>query len=185
MFNKISKVFIALGIASLTLGILLLGYVLYEHQFLQKPLTNALNETNLVEDYKIVDNPQKILKVKVAKVDNFFEDFQKFMEKSQKLLLDKKLSLELISNSNSKLNEFYKELHPAIYEALSLDNFSVLQDKFNTLSTKLSLTNSQMFVTDDYILFQVEDGDFYLYKVFRRDSNKVPFLINDMGSDTL
>ncbi|SMB96286.1 hypothetical protein SAMN00017405_1495 [Desulfonispora thiosulfatigenes DSM 11270] len=185
MFKKTSKLMIVFGIMMMTLGILLFGYFFYEHQFLQKPLTNVLDNNSFIEKYELNEKSKTTLKIKVSKVDSFPKDFQDFMENSASNLLDQDLALEIYSNPNSKLNAFYQDIHPAVYEAQALGNFVNLQEKFNSLSQDLSVTNSKLTITNDYLFLQIEDGEYYLYKVFRRQTDEHPTIINNIGSDKL
>lgn len=185
MNKQISRIIQVLLISLLTLGILFLGYFFYEHLFFQKPLTTALESSNFIEKHEIKDASQNVLGVKVKQVDSFAKNFEDWIEKNESILRSKDLALEIHSNPNSNLDEFYEDLNPAIYEALALGNFITLQEKFTSLSENSEVTEHKLAVTNDYLFLEIEDGEYYLYKVFRRDPEKHPVFINNIGSDKL
>ena len=185
MYTKLNKILYTGIIALLTLGVLVGGNYLYQQYFVNQPLSTALENASLIKSHQFTQKGKApVLKLELVNVQNFPQEFQNFLNNSGDLLLDKPIYLELQSNPNENILDFYQEVHPAIYETLALGNFSQLQEKVSHGSRDYGLTEAKLTVNNDYLYLQLEDQDHYLYLVFNR-SDEFPMIVNELGSDIL
>jgi len=91
--------------------------------------------------------------------------------------------VEVLSNPNEKLKTFYKEIHPAVYEALALGNYTDLQEKIKKEAVNLKLSKADLIITNNNLYLQLEDKKNYLYCIFTREQDSYPKIMNNMGSD--
>lgn len=185
MIGKLNKVVFTGVIALLTLGVLLGGYFFYNKYFINQPLSTALESSKIITNYELTEKSHSpLLKLELSPTTDFAQEFQDFLNNNYEMLLNKPINLELQSNPNEKILEFYEEAHPLIYETLSLDNYSHLQEKINYLANSYGLKKTKLTVNDKYLYLQLEDQESYLYLMFNR-SNDYPMIVNGLGSDIL
>jgi len=183
--KKLRQVLLTVLIALLTLGLLLGVYFIYNQFFVNQPLSAALDNSTLIAKYKLTQkNKNPVLKVKLMQVADFATEFQNFLIKSDGILTDKHLVVEIYSNPNQRITDFYQEIHPSVYEALFLGNYSELQEKLKDEADKLKLSKVGLTITEDFLYLQLEDNKNYLYYMFNRHENVFPKIVN-MGSDMI
>ena len=185
MNAKLNKIFYTGLIAFLTLGVLLGGNYLYNQFFVNQPLSSALENSKLIKSHQLTQKGKfPHLKLELAVVSDFPQEFAKFLNNSGDLLLDKPVYLELQSKPNENIHDFYQEIHPVIYETLTLGNFSTLQEKLRLAAKEAELSKAKLTVNQNHLYLQLEDKDSYLYLVFNRTS-EFPVIVNELGSDAL
>lgn len=175
---------LTLLVSLFTLGLLLGTYFFYKHFFVNQPLSVTLDNSELVNKYQIIQDRKKpVLKIEFNKVNDLAYEFQQFLIESGQILTEKELELEITSKPNHKILNFYQEVHPSLYEALELGNYSELQEKIKEINETNLLTKADLSITKDYVYLQLEDKEYYLYTIFNRHENSFPKITNIMGSD--
>lgn len=185
MIGKLNRVVYTGVIALLTLGVLLGGYFFYNKYFIDQPLSTALESSNIIRSYELTEKAHSpLLKLELQSTANFAQEFHNFLNNNEQMLLDKPIYLELHSNPNEKIKKFYEEVHPVIYETLSLGNYTQLQEKIEVLANDYGLSKTKLTVNHKYLYLQLEDKENYLYLMFNR-SDDFPIIVNELGSDIL
>lgn len=184
MSKPLKKFIITAGITVLTLGVLFGAYFFYTHFFIQEPLSITLDNSELIGKYQLDNNHKKpVLKLKLNRVGDLAGEFQYFLNNSSQLLKEKDLQVELFSNPNAKLLNFYQEINPTLYEVLSLNNFSDLQKELEVTNQQYDLSEIKLIISTGYLFLQLEDNENYLYYILNRDKDSYPEIINNIGSD--
>ncbi|KJS82782.1 MAG: hypothetical protein JM58_13935 [Peptococcaceae bacterium BICA1-8] len=182
MFKHLNKFMFIFLIFVLTTGVLFGAYFLYKQFFVNQPLSVTLDNSELISEYQFIQDRKKpILKIKLNRVENFSELFQGFLTSSGQVLTEKHLEIQLSSSPNAKLIEFYQEINPSLFEAITLGNYSELQQKIEDGNNNLS--KARLTISEKYIFLELEDDDRYLYYVLDRHNDNFPRIINNMGSD--
>jgi len=179
-----NQVFLTVLIFIITLGLLFGAYFFYKQFFVNQPLSVTLDNSELIAKYELINERKNpVLRVQFRKVENLSNEFQKFLKTSGEILTEKDLQLELFSNPNPRLLEFYQEVNPALYEALSVGNYVKLQDILKEKNQEYGLTKVSLTISEGYIYLQLEDDTNYLYYILNRHENSFPRIINNIGSD--
>lgn len=175
MKQNIRKIFFVFLISLVTLGLLLGIYMFYDNFFIKKQLSSSLENSPLINRYELGETS---LLLHLNRVDNLPKAYLDFLENNKKNLKNEKYSIQLISNPNKNLENFYEEINPIIYEAIYNHNYANLQQYMKNSLQDYQLTKLKLFITDDYLFLQMEDKDFYFYKIFNLKTETVPLLIN-------
>jgi hypothetical protein len=184
LFKPFNKIFLTVLIFFTALGLLFGGYFFYKHFFVNQPLSLTLDNSALIAKYELVSEGKKpIIKLQLNKVDDLAYEFPKFLTTSGQILTEKDLELELASHPNAKLLKFYQEINPALYEALSLGNYTNLQNVIAEKNSQYGLTKVNLGVSENYIYLQMEDNEDYLYYILNKNNDSFPKIINNIGSD--
>lgn len=184
MSKGFNKIIITVVIFLVTLGLLFGAYFFYTQIFVQEPLSVTLDNSELIGEYRLEKSQKEpVLKVRLNKVSNLAGQFEHLLTSANEVLTKKNLHLELSSNPNEKLVDFYQEINPVLYEALSLNNFSDLHEKLRESGLQYGLSVAKLTISRDYLYLQLEDNDNYLYCILNRDKNSFPQIINNIGSD--
>ncbi|KJS23424.1 MAG: hypothetical protein VR72_00960 [Clostridiaceae bacterium BRH_c20a] len=184
MFKHLNKFMMIFLIFVITTGVLFGAYFLYKQFFVNQPLSETLDNSELISEYQFIQDRNKpLLKIKLNQAENFAELFQGFLTSSGRVLTEKDLELQLSSNPNAKLLDFYQEIHPSLFEAAVLGNYSKLQQKIKDENINSKLSKAGLTISANYIILELEDADRYLYYVLNRVDNSFPRIINNIGSD--
>lgn len=184
MSKHINKILLIVLIFIVTLGLLFGAYFFYKQFFVNQPLSVTLDNSELIAQYELINERKNpILKIKLQKNHDLSYEFQRFLKTGGEMLTEKGLQLELYSNPNPGLLGFYQEINPALYEALSLNNYVELQEILKEKNQDYGLTKASLQISEDYLFLQLEDGDNYLYYILNRHSESFPKIINNIGSD--
>jgi len=184
VFKHLNKFMMIFLIFIITTGVLFGAYFLYKQFFVNQPLSVTLDNSELISEYQFIqDRKNPILKIKLSQVENFAELFQGFLTSGGQVLTEKDLELQISSSPNAKLLEFYQEIHPSLFEAAALGNYSKLQQKIKDENKNNKLSEAHLTISENYIFLELEDDDRYLYYVLNRIENSFPRIINNMGSD--
>lgn len=184
MFRHFNKIFLTVLIFIVTLGLLFGAYFFYKQFFVNQPLSVTLDNSELIAQYELIhERKRPVLKVQLNKVDDLAIEFQRFLNTSGQILIEKDLQLELSSRPNSRLLEFYREINPGLYEATSLNNFTTLQSILIGKNQEYDLTKASLTISEDFIFLQLEDNGDYLYYILNRHEKSLPNIINNLGCD--
>ncbi|MFZ7102575.1 MAG: hypothetical protein ACOWWO_07945 [Peptococcaceae bacterium] len=183
MFKSYKKIMVSIFVFIIMLAILMGVYHFYKQYFVNQPLSVTLDNSDFIADYTIVEEGEKpVLRLELNKTRNLQHDFLDFLHNSQKLIEEKSLTVEITTRPNESLLTMYQQIHPAVYEALEIGNYTSLQDRLQKINKELILTRAELAITDDFLLLQLEDGDAYLYCVFNKGENSTPKILNVIGS---
>lgn len=180
-FNRIIKI---AAIFAVTLGVLFGAYFFYTQLFVKEPLSVTLDNSELIAEYQLGNSNKKpVLKIKLNMVKNLNNEFLNLINNTAQLLTKKDLQIQLSSNPNERLLDFYHDINPSLYEALSLNNFSKLQEKLEDKNQQYGLSEINLTISQDFLFLQLHDNNNYLYCILNRDNNSYPQIINNIGSD--
>jgi hypothetical protein len=146
------------------------GYSLYKQIGVEKPAIEKLsslthgqvNIDKIGDTYEVVVEPGKL-----ENLQRSWNDISTLLEKQLK---GKNYRIVIKDKSNLDLQLHYEMLQPAVYEALALDRYVWLKQEIDN-SLQDTDIKSRFFIDDQNLYLQMEQGDYYLYKVIERTTN--------------
>lgn len=167
MKNNEIKIFYLIISIIVALGVLLSSYNLYQKYMVEKPLTEKLllmEEINKVE----VDKVNKVnklysFKVYLGKVENIQKSYAE-IDSTIDDTIKGEYNIEIKDERNQRLDEFYDDLQPALYQGLARKEYLWLDEQINQRSRNQDI-KARLLVDNERVYLQLEDGNSYLYSV--------------------
>jgi len=184
VLKNAGRILFTLLISITTFGLLFGAFFFYQEKFINKPLTTFLDNSQFINEYQVLTRENSsFLILQLQNTDDLADEFQSFLKESGEILSKEDFTLEIYSNPSQNLLDFYQEIQPAIYEALTLGNFTELQDRLTAKQKEYKLKEVKLTINQDFLFLQLEDQDNYLYHIYNRSEQVVPKVINHLGSD--
>lgn len=144
-------------------------YYLRQKQFIEEPLSQALQELDEVEGVTLVakeGNIEIYLEVqKLADLARFYET----LEKTIASLYKGEYSLIIMDEPDAAIDAAYQKIHLALYEAMAMGNYVSMGNYIDEVQAQFDLEECRVMVTDDFVYLELENGDAYLYRRFLKE----------------
>ena len=104
----------------------------------------------------------------MGKVEDIQSVYDSLITTIESKLGEEEYKLVIIDKENKVLKDWYKELQPAIYQALANNEFMWLDERL--AKTFKDGVRSNLFVDEKNLYIQLFNDDAYMYKVLPRPS---------------
>jgi len=172
---------IAIAILSvvLTVTILFGGYSAYKVYAIEKPVKSQLSSLQPITEVSMArENKTYEINVKLKSVDNLQSAYSNVERVLNQRFPENAYDLQVIDNSNEKLDDLYSELQPAVQQAAAQSEFVWLDEQLSEKCSQVEL-KYELWVDEKKIYIQIHDEDHYLYRIINRsDINVTSSLIN-------
>ncbi|MFY9115228.1 MAG: hypothetical protein WAO23_08335 [Dethiobacteria bacterium] len=74
-------------------------------------------------------------------------------------------TFDLHDHRNEKIEAFFREVEPAVYEGARVGNYRSIQETVANIASEHSIDEYYFSVDHQYVYLQVKDGDNYLFVV--------------------
>ncbi|MGE5391317.1 MAG: hypothetical protein ACM3PE_09675 [Deltaproteobacteria bacterium] len=112
-----------------------------------------------------------VISVDPGKVDNLQETWTKVSGYIGKDIASGKYRIVIVDKRNTELQKAFDYLQPAVYEAAANSTFVSLQRELDQYLRSKNI-DYQIYIDNDRLYLQMEDGDYYLYQVIDRNDGK-------------
>ncbi|MDD3267743.1 MAG: hypothetical protein PHX14_00345 [Syntrophomonadaceae bacterium] len=163
------RVLISIIALILSLGALLAAFYYYKELGIKRPLAHQIETIELVRSVNIEEKGQKYeIEVSLNKVSDIQEPYQKIIEKVEASLEPGDYQLVIKDQRNTSLQNKFKDMQPAVYEALANKRFIWLDEE---IARQLQKTNMKhkIFIDEEHLYLQINDGSSYLYEIINRE----------------
>jgi len=146
-------------------------HYLYSRYSIEKPLLAQFAEQEAVEEVQIekIDDIYCI-NLTLDRVENIQEEYTRIRQAADAKLGSREYELLISGQGNVKLDEVYYEIQPIIYEAMANNRYVWMKDEIKDLAAQEQL-DYRMFVDDESVYLQLNDGKYYQYHIIDRDSS--------------
>lgn len=168
MKNSEFRVVLAILALVVVLGLLWGGFTLYNKLGIEEPLIKDLQAIEAISDVSITKNKIYVIEVKMGKVEDIQSVYDSLITTIESKLGEEEYKLVIIDKENKVLKDWYKELQPAIYQALANNEFMWLDERL--AKTFKDGVRSNLFVDEKNLYIQLFNDDAYMYKVLPRPS---------------
>lgn len=154
------------------------SYYFWQQYVVAKPLTQAIQEINGVEQVTLdtSDKKQGVREVHVTltNVDNFQTTYQLINDTIEANLGTKKFKLILNDHRTPELEQLYYSLHYHIYEGIFTGKFGTMSEIIQEKAAAANI-QAQVYMDANYVYLQLTTTTGNLYQVFPRqlDSKEV------------
>lgn len=142
------------------------GSFLFERFFRENPLEDELCKIEGVERVEIDGKRKNTLHVDIH--TKYTDDLPGMVEGIDRVLsarVKKEYDFELHDHRNGKVEAFYREVKPAIYEGARVGNYRSIQETVDRAAAGHGLRDYCFSVDDQYVYLQVRDENNFLYVV--------------------
>ncbi|MGB9679734.1 MAG: hypothetical protein ACPL3A_07000 [Thermoanaerobacteraceae bacterium] len=151
---------------ALALGMLFAGFQFYQEKYLPDKITKEIYGIKSVKSVKIeTKSKEYIIDVKLDKVNNLMETYKNIQAKVLKYPV--KIEINIIDNSDNKLNNIYYKSQFAVYEGIQkgdyLNMFNFIKDLSKTENVEFNINMDSKNIYLDF-----RDGSNYFYKIVPR-----------------
>jgi len=170
MKQPVKKILAGAAALVITCAFLFSGLGFYNNYIVKKPLVQALNNIDGVQEVKL-DKTEEDYRIIVAskQVENLQSFYMQLDEAAAEYLDRGEYKLQLIDCRDQHLNDLYSQLQPSIYEALAKDNYTWLQAEIGKqIKGSSPDTGYQFYIDENRIYLQMIQGDKSLYAVIPR-----------------
>lgn len=164
MKNNEIKIFYLIISIIVALGILLGSYNLYQKYMVEEPLIEKLlliQEINKIDINKV--NKLYTFKVYLGKVENIQKSYAE-IDSTIDDTIKGEYNIEIKDERNQRLDKFFDDLQPALYQGLAQKEFLWLDQQINQRSRNQDI-KARLLVDNKRVYLQLEDGNSYLYSV--------------------
>lgn len=105
--------------------------------------------------------------VQPGKVDNLQQTWNAMTKLIEKKTATGKYNIIIVDKRNQKLQNAFNELQPAIYEATANNTYIALQRELDQHLKDKNIKYG-LYLDNERLYLQMEDGDYYLYQVIER-----------------
>lgn len=168
MKNNEFKTFYLIITVIIALGILLGGYNFYQKYLVEKPLSEKLTLMKEVEkvDIKRVNKTYSV-QIYLGETENIQKSYINIESTIDGSIKSGNYKIVIKDNRNKKLDQFYNDLQPALYQGLDQKEFLWLDEQIKQCSEKQDIT-ARLLVDNKRVYLQLEDGNSYLYSIIDR-----------------
>jgi len=161
--------------AVIAISVLLGGTHIYERFWVNKHLSVALSAVQGVEEWslKTVDG-EKVLQVKLGRVDNLAKTCQLLLQETEKCLGKGKWKIQLVDKRTPELEDALQKLQYPIYEALMQGNFTSLERAVQNEAAKRNIDKWDVQINNYQIILSLQKGEGYLYEIIPREPDLAP-----------
>lgn len=148
------------------------GQWLYKEYNYQQPLNKVLAENKLVENYKVIQEGNKLLvKVKLSKdADNLMYAYQELNQLTGEVTGKTPYVLEIASEQDTTLEQVFYDSHHVIYQAQVIGNFPDVVNKVKENAVKHG-AEGKVYVDQNNIYIQLTKPEgYYLNKIIPRQN---------------
>ncbi len=165
------RIYVVLLSLIIALSAFLGAHWLYNRLNFQQPLAKKLDGNELVTAYRL-ENDGEVYKITVTlrKTGNLMLSYRQVHKEVEKVMGCSPFVIEINDQPNDKLNDVYNQGQFAIQEALIRGNFQDMASFLNGYARSAGVT-SKVFIDQDNIYWQMEDGANYLYQVIPRKNH--------------
>lgn len=148
------------------------SYYVYKRFGIDAPLEKKIEALEGVENSKATRLSEGYeIEINMKKVANLQESYTSIDRAVKDSLPQKEYSLHLSDNPNQSLRDFIQHLQPAVFESLSANRFIWLDQELSRRTQEAGL-QYKLFVDQEHLYLQVEDGDYYIYQVIAREKSQ-------------
>ena len=165
------RVLISILALLLSLGALLAAFYYYKELGIKRPIADEIKSVELVRSVKIDEKGQKYeIEVSLNKVGDIQEAYREIAEKVEASLEPGDYQLFVKDQRNTGLQNKFKALQPAVYEALANNRFIWLDEEIGRQLQNTNLKH-KLFIDEKHLYLQIIDGNSYLYEIINRAQN--------------
>jgi len=148
------------------------SYYLYKRFGVDAPLEKKIEALEGVADSKAtrLKDGYKI-DINMKKVANLQEAYTSIDRAVRDSLPQKEYSLHLTDKPNQSLQDFMQHMQPAVFESLAANRFIWLDQELSRRTQEAGL-QYKLFVDQEHLYLQVEDGENYIYQIIDREKNQ-------------
>jgi hypothetical protein len=147
------------------------SYYLYKRFGVDAPLEKKVNALEGVESSKATSfNKGYEIEIKMEKVGNLQEAYNSIDRAVKDSLPQKEYALHLADKPDQSLQDFMQHMQPAIFESLAANRFIWLDEELCRRTQEAGL-QYKLFVDQEHLYLQVEDGDYYVYQIIDREKS--------------
>lgn len=157
---KYMKIFISFMITLALLAFLYKAFLMFGDSQTIKDIKNIKG----VSQVKLTDKMGKNAYITLNKVDNLMVTYQKIDD----ILKQGKYKINIIDKENTRLKNAYYDVQFALYEASARNDFVSMKATLDKRIPEYNIDNYKIFIDDNNIYVQMEQGSGYLYKVIPR-----------------
>lgn len=142
------------------------GSFLFERFFRENPLEEELCKIEGVERVEINGERKNTLHVDIF--TGYTGDLPEMVEGIDRVLsarVKKEYDFELHDRRNEKVEVFFREVKPAIYEGARVGNYRSIQETVDRAAAGHEVEDYFFSVDDKYVYLQARDGKDFLYVV--------------------
>ncbi len=161
---------IAITIITLILVLLVSfsGFYLYKRLGINEPLQNKLLSIEGVDRVSLEQKGQTYnVDIYMKRVDNLQKTYRAINQTLSSSLPKQNYSLTLTDQPNQELESFMQHMQPAIYESLSNNRFIWLDQEIARRTAEQGVSY-KLFVDQENLIIQLDDGGDYIYQVIDR-----------------
>lgn len=170
MQQPIKRIFAVVIALVITCALLFGGYGFYNNYMVKKPLLQALNDVDGVQDVKLekLAGDYRII-VALDQVDNLQTSYLQLDGVMADYLDRQGYELQVDDCRDRQLEDLFSHLQPYIYEALAKDNYTWLQEEIGRqIKNDSPNTDYGFFVDGDRIYLQFSGAGKSLYAIIPR-----------------
>lgn len=148
------------------------SYYLYKRFGIDAPLEKKIESLEGVEDTKATrfrDGYE--IDISMKKVANLQEAYISIDRAVKDALSQKEYSLHLSDKPNQSLQDFMQHMQPAIFESLAANRFIWLDEELSRRTREAGL-QYKLYVDQEHLYLQVEDGENYIYQIIDREKSQ-------------
>lgn len=174
-----------IGVVSLlTLGAMLVADETWARHSMEQPLLRSVSNLQGVEDAQLKRVGTKTyLEIRVEEI----RDFRTFYEDVEKAIVeeygDTRVTISIIDNRDSTLEEAYYRAHFFIAEAIATGKFASIPSNMARVGKDMGLEDWQVWVGSKRVYLKMSSGGHRLYEVFDRNIAGSTRPNGAMGSD--
>ena len=147
-------------------------YYLRQKQFVEEPLTQALQGLEEVEEVTLTPKGGNIeIRLEVKKLADLASFYAK-VEKTIAELYKGEYTLIIEDYPDETINLAFQKIHLALYEAMAMGNYVAMGNYIDQVQSQHGLEEYRVRVTDDYVYLEMENGDAFLYRRFLKETEK-------------
>lgn len=146
------------------------GQWLFNRYNYERPLTKVLDENKDIDYYQI-ENQQPVmqLEVKLKKVDNFMESYNKLYDSIKYVVGRREFKLILKDDRDPTLENINYHVRLAAYESLKRGNFLEMESYISKVANRQG-SRARITVDENYLFIQLEHDNHYLYEIIPLDA---------------
>lgn len=151
---------------AVVLGVLFVGFQLYQNKILPDRISKDISTVEFVKMVTIsTDTNKYIIKVKLGEVENLMKTYREIENKVKKYPV--KTNILLIDNPDEKLNNVYYNSQFSIYEGIQKGDYMKMYDTIKEISNKNNVI-PHVYIDEKNIYLDLRDNYHYLYKIIPR-----------------
>ncbi|MEN6463244.1 MAG: hypothetical protein ABFC94_17980 [Syntrophomonas sp.] len=149
------------------------SYWLYNQYGVEKPLANRINSIAGVENVTIGNQDRELtIDVQLKNIDNLQSKYEEIKKAIDSVVKNKQYQLNIKYQRDEKLQNAYDNVQLMVYEAIANNRYLWLKEQ---MKPELKGITYKLFVDENRLYIQMQDGDHFLYEVINRqqDNNTV------------